>query len=149
MIYRERLHVPWWWVPIAVLFIASLAVAVFAYVPPLVAGIFTGIATLVTALALLSYDLTTVSVADGALAAGRNRVGAEWIAGAEPLTGDDARAALGPGADHRDFLFTRPYIGDLVRITIDDPADPHPSWLVSTRRPEEFAAAIEQMRQPA
>lgn len=140
---------PWWWTIIALLFLLSLAVAVFAYVAPLVAGLFTGVAFLALVGGIAAYDLTAVGVSDGAVVAGRNRVEAEWISGVEALEGDAARAALGPEGDHRDFLFTRPYVTDLVRVTLADEADPHPAWLVSTRHPREFAAAVERMRSAA
>lgn len=146
MIYREHLHVPWWWVIVAVLFVLSLAVAVFAYVPAPVAIWFTALAALGGGLALAAYSWTRVGVEDDAVVAGRNRVTTEWVAGVDALTGDEARAALGPGAGHRDFLFTRPFIRHLVRVRLADPADPHPAWLVSTRRPAEFAAAVERVR---
>ena len=53
-----------------------------------------------------------------------------------------AAHAVGPGADHRAFLFTRPFIRDVVKVTLDDPADPHPYWLVSTRDAAALAAAL-------
>ena len=56
------------------------------------------------------------------------------------------RIVLGPGADPRAFLFTRPFVGPVVRVDLRDPADPHPYWLVSTRRPGELAAAVEEVR---
>jgi len=146
VIYRERLHVPWWWVLIAALFVLSLAVAVYAYVDPLIATVFTVLAAVGVGLALVAYSATTVGVVDGAVVAGRNRVSLDWVAGADPLGGETARAALGRDANHRDFLLTRPYVPGLVRIRLSDPADPHPAWLVSTRRPEDFAAAVNAPR---
>ena len=32
----------------------------------------------------------------------------------------------------------------LVRVDLNDPADPHPYWLVSTRHPERLADALRQ-----
>ena len=45
-------------------------------------------------------------------------------------------------ADARAYLLLRPYLRASVRVGIDDPADPTPYWLVSTRRPERLAAAL-------
>jgi len=70
------------------------------------------------------------------------RLESRYIAAAEPYEGEAAREALGPAADPRAFLFTRPFITDVVRIDLDDLADPHPYWLVSTRRPKDLAAAL-------
>ena len=62
------------------------------------------------------------------------------------VTRGPAREALGPGADPRAFLFTRPFLSSVVRVDLRDPADPHPYWLVSTRRPRQLAAALEEAR---
>ena len=48
----------------------------------------------------------------------------------------------GRDADARAYLLLRPYLRRAVRIAIDDPADPTPYWLVSTRRPTRLAAAL-------
>ncbi|HRA03978.1 MAG TPA: DUF3093 domain-containing protein [Arachnia sp.] len=146
MTYRERLYIPWWWVVIALLFWLSLAVAVLAYIPAGPAIAFSVLAAVGMGLALVAYSLTLVGVDGDTLTAGRCRVAGEYISGVSPLSGEAARIATGPGADHRAFLFTRPFVPGLVRVDLADPADPHPYWLVSTRRPEELAAAIDAVR---
>lgn len=143
--YRERLHIPWWWALICVLFIASIAVAVMAYLPLPTGLALTGLATLGVILAMVAYSRTLLAVDDGSFRAGRNRIEARYIAGAEAFEGEAARDAVGIDADHRAFLFTRPYLSSVVRVDVDDPADPHPYWLVSTRRPTELASAITEM----
>lgn len=148
MTYRERLHVPWWWAVIALLFWLSLAVAVVAYVPLQLAVAFSALAAIALCLALVAYSRTLVAVDQDALVAGRYRLTREHIAGVVALSGAPARSAFGPEADHRAFLFTRPFIADLVRVDLADPADPHPYWLVSTRHPEELAAALANRKQP-
>jgi Protein of unknown function (DUF3093) len=40
----------------------------------------------------------------------------------------------------------RPYIATAVEITLNDPDDPVPYWLVSSRRPRAFAAAVNAAR---
>lgn len=91
---------------------------------------------------LVGYGSSRLRVADGALHVGRHMIEGHWIACAEPFDGASAAATAGPGANPKDFLHTRPYIAGLVRVTLDDPADPHPHWLVSTRSPEPLAEAI-------
>ena len=100
-------------------------------------------------LALFAYSRTLVSVDARGLAAGRYRVEPEYIAGATALEGEAARNALGPEADHRAFLFTRPFLSSLVRVDLADAHDPHPYWLVSTRHPGELASAIEKVSRQA
>jgi hypothetical protein len=65
-----------------------------------------------------------------------------------PATGDAARIERGTGLDARAFLVIRGWIRDVVRVPITDVADPAPYWLVSTRHPEQLAAAINGSRRP-
>ncbi len=51
----------------------------------------------------------------------------------------------GPEADARAYLLLRPYLKRAVRVEITDPADPAPYWLVSSRRPEELARAVQAL----
>ncbi|MDX2025238.1 DUF3093 family protein, partial [Microcella sp.] len=50
--------------------------------------------------------------------------------------------ARGQRLDARAFLVLRPDIPAVLRVAVTDPDDPTPYWLLSTRRPEELAAAI-------
>lgn len=143
MTYSERLHLPWWWMLVGLLFGASIAVAVLAYVELRVGIAFSVLLMLGTALLLFAYGRAALRVDDAGLSVGRYRLEGRYIAGATALQGEAARTALGPDADHRAFLFTRPFVPSVVRVDLDDAADPHPYWLVSTRHPEALAAAIE------
>lgn len=141
MAYRERLMLSWWWIVVIAGVILSVAVVYFVYQPP-------GIAASVT--------LALVAVAAGAAAAGSTRVAVEpaglrvgrtllewpYVGDVRALSEDETRERMGAGADPRAFLATRPYVRRAVELTLDDPADPHPYWLVSSRHPEELADAI-------
>lgn len=142
MTYSERLHAPWTWWLVGLGFEVCIAVAVLAYLP-LPAGITVCALFLVAVIAgILAYGGIVVRVDESGLNVGRYRLESRYIAAAEPYEGEAAREALGPAADPRAFLFTRPFITDVVRIDLDDLADPHPYWLVSTRRPKDLAAAL-------
>lgn len=142
MAYQERLRVPWvWWLLLAVL-VVSLTAAVLAYVPLELGGTVVGLVAVALAVVIFSYGNAAVRVSRSSLAVGRFEVDGEWIASAEALHGEDAVKALGSSADPRDFLQTRPYVRDLVRVRLADAADPHPHWLVSSRNADELAAAI-------
>ena len=144
MTYSERLHIPWWWMLIGLLFAGSLAVAVLAYVQLQIGIAVSALIMLAVLLTLVAYSRTRLTVDADGLTAGRYRLGHPYIAGVTPLEGEEARSALGPDADHRAFLFTRPFLSSLVRVDLNDPADPHPYWLVSTRHPERLAEALRQ-----
>lgn len=77
-----------------------------------------------------------VEVTADSFRAGRARIAVQYIAGATAFTGADATAERGPGLDARAFLLLRGGVDGIVRIDLDDPADPTPYWLVSTRNPD-------------
>ena len=52
------------------------------------------------------------------------------------------REALGVGAHPMAFVIQRPWIGGAVQVILNDPADPTPFWVVSTRHPVELATAL-------
>jgi hypothetical protein len=48
--------------------------------------------------------------------------------------------------DGRAYLCLRGWISPVVRVELDDPDDPTPYWLVSTRRPAQLVAALAEGR---
>ena len=59
------------------------------------------------------------------------------------------REALGVAAHPLAFVIQRPWIGPAVQVLLDDPADPTPFWVISTRRPVELATALLAARDAA
>lgn len=147
--YRERLRLPavWWLVPVAASVSAWLAVQ-HVYGPRVSVPV-TVVVLALTAGGLVAYGRASVAVDDDAFRAGRATL-PWWAVGAvESLTPQRARHARGPGADPRAFMLVRGYVGPMVRVAVDDPADPVPYWLVSTRHPDRLAAAMEAARDAA
>ena len=83
-----------------------------------------------------------VAVRDGVLYAGPAHISVDLLGPAEPLDAEETRRVHGVDADARAFLLTRPYLKRSVKVTVADPADRTPYWLVSTRHPRELAAAL-------
>src|SRR5215207_1845816 len=71
------------------------------------------------------------------------------IADVVALDADGKREVLGVGAHPLAFVVQRPWIGGAVQVLLDDPADPTPFWVVSTRHPVELARAVMAARDPA
>ncbi|GAA4128900.1 DUF3093 domain-containing protein [Nocardioides fonticola] len=140
--YRERLSVPIRWWAQGTMLIATLWLAVIVAVPATGAWIITAVAVGLMAALFLSYGAATIAVADGELRAGRARLPVRYISSVEPLDAEATRLAFGRDADVRAYLLLRPYRKRSVRVRLDDPRDPTPYWLLSTRRPTELAAAI-------
>ncbi|WP_308796696.1 DUF3093 domain-containing protein [Agromyces silvae] len=144
--YRERLW-PTPWIFIVSLLLIPSSILVLAPVS-LPAGIVTGIVLYLAVVGALSLTAPVIEVAEGRLRAGRAEIGIEHLGEAVPAVDAAARVELGTGLDARAFLVIRGWIRPVVRIPIVDPADPTPYWLVSSRRPNELAAAINGSRRP-
>lgn len=140
--YDERLTVPLrWWVQ-GIMFVATLWLAMIVSMPAALAWGLTAAMVVLLALAFNAYGSARIVVADGALRAGRARIEAGYLGAVESLDPEAARRAAGMEADARAYLVLRPYLKRAVRVRIDDPADPAPYWLLSTRHPDRLAAAI-------
>jgi hypothetical protein len=112
-----------------------------------VGGIVAAIVLTAALIAGLVLRAPIVAIEDGMLRAGRARIDVRLTGAAEPLRGEEARTARGTGLDARAWTVLRPWVDGVVRVALADPADPAPYWLVSTRRPEVLAAALERSRE--
>ncbi len=130
-----------WWVQ-ATMLLASLWLAFVVAMPAWAAWSGTGVLVLLT-FGLFSWvGSTRVAVRDGVLYAGPAHISTGLLGPVEPLDAEQTRRVHGVDADARAFLLTRPYLKRSVKITLADPADRTPYWLVSTRHPRELAAAL-------
>ena len=146
MRYRERLTVPAGWWVIGLFFAISFATAVGFWVGPAFSLVAGAAAAALVAIALTWYGSVRIEVDERGLAAGDALLEWDWLG--EVTVHDPAatRLRLGRDADRRAHLVVRGYVRTSVEVTVVDPADPHPYWLVSTRHPGELAAAIANQR---
>jgi Protein of unknown function (DUF3093) len=142
MLFRERLTVPIIWWALAGLFSLSVLVAVGAYLGP-AWGLGTSVATLLVAAAIFGSAAIVISVEEQEVRVGRASIEHAYIATCRALNAEETRRRTGVEADARAHLVLRPYIKTTVEITLDDPEDPVPYWLVSTRQPQRLAAALQ------
>ena len=75
------------------------------------------------------------------------RLPLEVIGDVVALDAAGKREALGVGAHPLAFVIQRPWIGPAVQVLLDDPADPTPFWVISTRRPVELTTALLSARE--
>jgi hypothetical protein len=138
--FRERL-VPGVGPMLAALLLLPAIYIIFLPISPIV-GAFACV--LLTALVEVVLVVTApiVAVRDGLLVAGAARIPVALTGETEQFRGADAVRARGPGLDARAFTMFRGWVDPVVRIAVEDPDDPAPYWLVSTRRPEELRAAL-------
>lgn len=140
--YRERLMAPWWAWLLAAVFTLSVAVAYeFALGPgpAAVAVVLVGGG----AAALLLTTSSVLSVDECVVRAGRARLPLRFVGDVEALDAEASARARTREFNPSAFLVLRTWAsGKSVRIAVTDPHDPHPYWLISTRDPQRFAAAI-------
>jgi hypothetical protein len=144
--YAERLRLPWFawpaWLALATLLAAEVSLgspglrgwAPFAVLLP------------VTVAFLWRADRIKVAVTATEFQVDDARLPLSVIADVVPLDADGKREALGVGAHPLAFVVQRPWIRGAVQVLLDDPADPTPFWVVSTRRPVELATALLRAR---
>jgi len=138
--YRERLS-PSLWVITSAAVAAPMAALVLAPIDTtlaLLAGALVGVAIV----ALLVAGSPVVEVRDGVLTAGRAHIDVGLTGEVTMLTGAEAQYARGPGLHPRAWHLIRGGIDGLVLVTITDPDDPAPFWVMSTRMPDRLAAAV-------
>jgi hypothetical protein len=140
--YRERLWpAPWLFVATALVIPASLLV----FTPiELRVGVVVGIVLYAGIVGLLLAGSPRIEVTEDELLAGRARIPRRLLGTAEAARGEDAFAERGVRADARAWMLVRGWVDPVVRVPVDDPEDPAPYWLLSTRRPEELAAALNE-----
>lgn len=138
--YRERLW-PAAWLYLVVALVVPATMLVFAPIS-IPAGIATALVLVTGSIALLVHAAPTIAVDSGELRAGRARIPVVLLGEASTAREAEARHERGPGLDARAHLVLRGWIDPVLRVAVLDPDDPTPYWLVSTRRPEQLAAAI-------
>ncbi|WP_166376025.1 DUF3093 domain-containing protein [Aeromicrobium phragmitis] len=106
-------------------------------------GLVAAVAAAAIALAVVAaYGAVRVQATPEGLRAGRAWLDRAHVGTIEPLDAEGWARALGREGDVRAFTLTRPYIRTGVRVAVEDPADPTPFWLVSTRFPASVARAL-------
>jgi len=140
--YRERLRLSWWtWLP-ALLVDAIVAIEFtlgFATIP---AWLPFAVVIPLTVAGLIWVSRISVTVTGDELLVDDARLPVAVIADVVALDAAGKREALGIGSHPLAFVIQRPWIGPAVQVLLDDPADPTPYWLISTRKPVELATAL-------
>ncbi|MEU2000043.1 DUF3093 domain-containing protein [Rhodococcus sp. NPDC019627] len=149
-LYSERLWVPvWWW--IAGLFVAGLLAAeVHMGAPGLRAWLPYVLLLPLPIWGMVWLSRTRVELVDEAdgfhLRVGQAHLPVDVIARVAEVPATAKSAALGRQLDPAAFVQHRVWVKTMVLIVLDDPEDPTPYWLISTRRPAELLAALNRVR---
>lgn len=140
--YNERLTAPasWWVCALAFAVVWGWIMLVVTTWPIAIAT--TVIVAALTLAGVWRYGSLRIETDGHELRVGAARIVLSDIGTAIPLDRAEYRRRLGTGADARAHLVTRPYLDHGVLIEITDDRDPTPYWLVSSRRPQALAAAV-------
>ncbi len=147
--YREHLRPAWW------LWLAPIGAGLFLGIAYLFAlGTLAGIATFAVIFALGAWTLvrasTQVVVEPDGLRAGRALLPWRFVGDVRTLDTAQTAAARLERADANAFTLIRSsYSKQSVAVAVTDPRDPHPYWLITTRRPHALASAIVDARAAA
>lgn len=135
----------WWWLP-GMGLAALIALEVNQGIRVLPDWLAYAVLLPVAAVALLALGRTEVRVVAGA---GETEL---WVGGAHLPTSAIARsaeiprsaksAALGRQLDPAAYVVHKAWVGPMILLVLDDPEDPTPYWLISTRQPEKVLAAL-------
>ena len=136
----------WWWVALAL--VAAIAVIVcvsigarwwgwllVVVVPALLAWVFVNVGR-------ERIEVEADGQGGGTLYAGRARLPFDAISRTAVVPASAKQAAMGRQLDPEAFVVHRGYVPTMVIVVLDDPMDPTPYWLISTRDPEGLAAAL-------
>ncbi|TXL63206.1 DUF3093 domain-containing protein [Aeromicrobium terrae] len=140
--YRERLTAPAsWWVTALVFGLVCGWIVLVATTWPI--GIVAAVVgTAVAAGLVWAYGSVAIIAGPDGLDVAGTRLPPEHLGTVVALDRRAFRDRLGPDADARAWLRTRPYVDGGILAEVTDPADPTPYWLVSCRRPQAVVDAL-------
>ena len=144
--YRERLWVPLWWWPLgfglAALIATEVNMGVRSLPNWLPFAVLFGVAAGV--LLWLGRSEVRVTTQDDTveLWAGQAHLPATVVSRSAEIPASAKSAALGRQLDPAAFVAHRAWVGPMLLAVLDDPDDPTPYWLLSTRYPDRVLSAL-------
>jgi hypothetical protein len=145
-LWRERLTVPWWLWLVALGVATLLGTEVYLGAPDRPLWLPYVVLLPLTAAGLWALGRIHVAVRAGELHVDDAHLPVHFICEVTSLDATARRLVLGPHAEPHAFVVQRPWVRGAVQIHLDDPADPTPYWVISSRHPEGLAAAIQAAR---
>jgi hypothetical protein len=146
-VYRERLRTPWWWYLVAA-FVAALLAAEF-HIGGIHVTDWLPYVILIPLAVLLVWAMgrAPVEIKGGELRVRGAHLPLDYVSGAVALDNLTLRRVVGREGDPAAFVSIRPWIGPGAQLWLDDPDDPTPYWVISTRHPDQVVSIIRQRTQ--
>jgi hypothetical protein len=140
ILYRERVLPSAGNIALPVLLFPSAFAVLLPIYAPMALPV-ASISTLALATVIFLSSPTTV-VDEEYLIAKKARISRNLLGPASIIPKEKAFEELGPKLDSRAWLSLQASVKGLVRVEINDPNDPTPYWLISTRNPELLVKAL-------
>lgn len=147
VLYREQQWVPFYWWIIAVFIVALVTAqlalnrsAAWLYIPAVVLSI-------IAVWVLLSMSQTKIIVEQDPsgtrwLVCGQANLPHTVVSRSLAVPSTAKRNAMGRQLDPAAYVVSHSWVPEMVMLVLDDPQDPTPYWLVSTKDPEGLLAAF-------
>jgi len=144
-LYSERLRPPAWW------YLAGLAIAAILAGEFHISGISItdwlsfGVLLPLSVVIVWSLGRSRLTVTNAEVRIDGAHIPLEFVSGAVGLDTPTLRRVIGREGDPKAFLRIRPFVGPGVQFWIDDPDDPTPYWVVSSRHPERVVQVMRSL----
>jgi hypothetical protein len=142
--YTERLRVPWWSWPLGLAGGGLIAVEIWMGAGGFRAWVPFAVVLPLTAALMLWLGRIRVAVTATEFRVDDARLPLSAIGEVVALDAAGKREALGVGSHPLAFVIQRPWIGGAIQVVLDDPADPTPFWVISTRHPVKLATVLRE-----
>ena len=146
VLYSESQRVPVWWWILGALFVALMAWQGQMgrdWVWGAIFGVVTAIAIAWSLWALGGNKVVVAHKADGVwLYTNKSQLPAEVVSRTLAIPASAKRAAMGRQLDPAAYVVHKAWIPTMAMLVLDDPDDPTPYWLISTRNPQGLLEAL-------
>ncbi len=141
VVFKERASWPIWLWAFLLFLSGSLSIAIWAAL----GNTWAEVSMLTQLVGLLFLSQSTplqIEVTADLLRVGPARIERKYISGVTSLTSEEMRILRGPKINTAAYMQIRFWISTGVKITISDPQDPTPYWLVSSKKAHQLAGAL-------
>jgi len=141
VVFKERASWPIWLWAFLLFLSGSLSIAIWAAL----GNTWAEVSMLTQLVGLLFLSQSTpleIEVTADLLRVGPARIERKYISGITSLSAEETRILRGPKINTAAYMQIRFWISTGVKITISDPQDPTPYWLVSSQKAHQLAGAL-------
>ena len=144
VLYDERLRAPWWWYPVGI-FVAGLLGAEFHMADETLTD-WLPYAILVPLAILIVWRTGSqrLVISDGEVRVRGAHLPLDAVSGVVRLDERTLRRVVGREGDPAAFVAIRPWVKPGIQLWLDDPDDPTPYWVISSRHPDRVVGVVRE-----